>query len=171
DHRLQHTERAAYIVPVVAQRIADRFAHVEERRKMHHGEAFVASEGGGESRRIGDVALHELAVLHGLPVAGQQIVEDNDAVAGTEAPSSSSRSMIGMAGASRMSSVRGLNARPHNANVRPFMVLKWRSILSTSRCFCTSLTASTASKVLKSYPFSAADLSSAFTSFGKQLPP
>ena len=50
---------------------------------MHHGEAFVASEGGGESRRVGDVALHELAVLYGLPMAGQQIVEDNDAVAGT----------------------------------------------------------------------------------------
>ena len=82
--------------------------------------------------------------------------------------------MITMAGASRMSSVRGLNASPHSAIVfpaRPFSPLKWATILSTSRPFCRSFTASTARRILKSYPRSSADFRIAFTSFGKQLPP
>ena len=48
--------------------------------------------------------------------------------------------MIVIAGASRMSSVRGLNARPQSAIVRPFRSPKCASIFSTSRDFCGSLT-------------------------------
>ena len=57
--------------------------------------------------------------------------------------------MIVMAGASRMSSVRGLNARPQTAMVLPFSEPKWRCILVTSSCFCAALTCSTASRILK----------------------
>src|SRR5207302_997868 len=53
----------------------------------------------------------------------------------TCAPSSSSRSTIVMAGASRMSSVRGLKARPHSAMVRPLRSPKYASILDTNRVF------------------------------------
>ena len=68
------------------------------------------------------------------------------------APFASSISMIGIAGASRMSSVFGLNARPHTAMVLPFSELpKCASIFFTSTRFWYSLTASTAFRILKSY--------------------
>ena len=51
-----------------------------------------------------------------------------------------------------MSSVRGLNASPHNAIVLPCRLPKCASILATSRSFCASLTHSTAPRILKSYP-------------------
>ena len=70
-----------------------------------------------------------------------------------------------------MSSVRGLNASPQSAIVRPDRLLKCCSILSTSRSFCRWFTSSTARRILKSYDLSAADRSSACVSFGKQLPP
>ena len=44
--------------------------------------------------------------------------------------------MMVIAGASRMSSVRGLNARPHSAIVLPFSEPKCFCIFSTSTCFC-----------------------------------
>ena len=80
--------------------------------------------------------------------------------------------MIGSAGASRMSSVLGLNARPHSAKVRPARSSPRRAtIFSTSRSFCASLTASTAARICNGRPNSAAVCESAFTSFGKHDPP
>ena len=58
--------------------------------------------------------------------------------------------MSTMAGASRMSSVRGLNARPQTAIVRPFSEPKCRSIRPASTDFCRSFTRSTACRISKS---------------------
>ena len=59
--------------------------------------------------------------------------------------------MMAIAGASRMSSVRGLNASPQTAIVFPFTELpKCAASSSTSRSFCASLTASTAFRIEKS---------------------
>ena len=89
--------------------------------------------------------------------------------------------MIGIAGASRMSSVRGLNANPHTAIVLPasdFAPLpdlaglpNTRSSFTSSRCFWILLTCSTASSTRNLYFLSAENLTIAWTSFGKQLPP
>ena len=79
--------------------------------------------------------------------------------------------MIGMAGASRMSSVFGLNARPQTAMVLPFSDAEVRLHLLHEHRFCNSLTDSTALRILKSYFLSAENRISALTSFGKQLPP
>ena len=57
--------------------------------------------------------------------------------------------MITRDGASRMSSVFGLNASPQSAIVRPARSAPSRAtILSTSTCFCASLTSSTAASTL-----------------------
>src|ERR1051325_3868957 len=80
--------------------------------------------------------------------------------------------MIGIDGASRMSSVFGLKASPQTATILPFSdPPKCVSIFFTSTRFWYSLTASTALRILKSYFFSDEKRTSAFTSFGKQLPP
>jgi hypothetical protein len=91
--------------------------------------------------------------------------------ASTLAPAERSDSMSGIAGASRMSSVRGLNASPHTPRVFPFSEPKCLRILPNSRVFCAALTDSTASRIRNSYFRSAAKRIIAFTSFGKQLPP
>ena len=80
--------------------------------------------------------------------------------------------MIGIAGASRMSSVRGLNARPQTAIVLPFRSPKCCCIFATSRAFCRSFTASTALQDLEVVALVGGELAAApCTSFGKQLPP
>ena len=59
--------------------------------------------------------------------------------------------MIGIAGASRMSSVLGLKASPQIAIVLPFnLPPKCREILLTSTRFCSWFTVSTAFRILKS---------------------
>ncbi|MND01653.1 hypothetical protein D3C83_207290 [compost metagenome] len=58
--------------------------------------------------------------------------------------------MRGTEGASRISSVRGLNDSPQTATVRPFMLPKWPRILARSRVFCSALTVSTARRIWKS---------------------
>ena len=71
-----------------------------------------------------------------------------------------------------MSSVFGLNASPHSANARPERSAPSRAtILSTSTCFCASFTASPAPSSFSGWPSEVAVCCSAFTSFGKQLPP
>ena len=80
--------------------------------------------------------------------------------------------MIASDGDSRRSSVRALNVRPHTAITLPATsppAAAW--ILSVTRSNCSSLTATTPSRRSKSYPASAAILSSARVSLGKQLPP
>ena len=75
-------------------------------------------------------------------------------------------------GASRMSSVRGLNARPQIANRRPSSRSpNSATTFSTRRRFCASLTSSTALRSGKRIPFSSAVWMTACTSFGKQEPP
>ncbi len=58
--------------------------------------------------------------------------------------------MSGIAGASRMSSVRGLNDSPHTAIVLFFSEPKCVSSFEMKRTFCASLTRSTAFSVWKS---------------------
>jgi hypothetical protein len=71
-----------------------------------------------------------------------------------------------------MSSVLGLKARPHIAEVRPARFSpNCATILSTSTCFWRSFTASTACSTRSSMPFSRPVWISAFTSFRTQLPP
>ena len=74
-------------------------------------------------------------------------------------------------GASRMSSVLGLKASPHSAIVLPLRSGKCAVSFSNSRCFCRSLTASTACSSAASHPTPVAERTSALTSFGKHEPP
>jgi hypothetical protein len=65
----------------------------------------------------------------------------------TRARACSSLPMSGMAGASRMSSVRGLNDKPQTAIVLFLSDPKCVSSFETKRTFCASLTRSTALRV------------------------
>ena len=77
-----------------------------------------------------------------------------------------------IAGASRMSSVRGLKARPQTAKRRPRRSgPNSATTFSTRRPFCPSFTSSTAFKSANSMPCSRALWMTAFTSFGKHEPP
>ena len=59
--------------------------------------------------------------------------------------------MIVIAGASRMSSVRGLNASPHSAIVRPLQLAEVRlHLVARAATSGASFTASTARRILKS---------------------
>ncbi len=79
--------------------------------------------------------------------------------------------MIGMDGAFLMSSVFGLNARPHTAIVFPFVTHRASSIFWTnSSCACLLILCTSLSNP-KLYPSSSAIVSNAETSLGKQLPP
>ena len=49
---------------------------------MHDRADVVAIERGADRGDVRDVAFDELAVLHRFAVAGDQVVEDDDAVAG-----------------------------------------------------------------------------------------
>ena len=88
------------------------------------------------------------------------------------APSSASRLTIGRLGASRMSSVSGLNVRPSTAMVLPWTEppAAWmtRAAMLLLRA---SLTATVASTRRDGAPQSCAIRISASVSFGKQLPP
>ena len=79
--------------------------------------------------------------------------------------------MTAAAGASRMSSVRGLNASPQTAMTLPFRVPRWAAIRGTRTRRCASLAASTALTTRRSRPASSAVLIRALTSFGKHDPP
>ena len=72
--------------------------------------------------------------------------------------------------ASRMSSVRGLNASPQTPTVFPLRLPKCSHHREELRLL-TLFTSSTAPRIVKSYSFSAAKRRIAWTSFGKQLPP
>ena len=75
-------------------------------------------------------------------------------------------------GASRMSSVFGLKARPHSAKRRPARSSPRRAaILRPGTPFWKSLAASTALSTRRGLPASSAVRLSACTSFGKQEPP
>ena len=62
----------------------------------------------------------------------------------TVAPSASSRDARTIDGASRMSSVSGLNASPSSATVLPRSGPRWRVSLPITRRFCSSFTSITA---------------------------
>ena len=80
--------------------------------------------------------------------------------------------MMTRLGASRMSSVLGLNARPHIAKVLPDRSSPYlATTLSTRTIFCSSLTSSTALSIFEGMPISAEVMASAFTSLGKHEPP
>ena len=79
--------------------------------------------------------------------------------------------MTAMAGASRMSSVRGLKARPHTATVRPDSPPRWAATRGTSTAFWASFVRSTASTTCKGSFASWPIRMSALTSFGKHEPP
>jgi hypothetical protein len=75
-------------------------------------------------------------------------------------------------GASRMSSVLGLNASPQSAKVRPCSFPeKCVRIFLTSTCFWRVLTASTALRISGLCCTSFAERISACTSLGKHEPP
>ena len=79
--------------------------------------------------------------------------------------------MIAMAGASRMSSVRGLKASPQTAIVFPARAPRCAATRGTRTDFCASLVRSTASTRGRLSPASSPMRMSALTSFGKQDPP
>ena len=75
-------------------------------------------------------------------------------------------------GASRVSSVFGLNATPQTANRSPSSLSpKCRSIFLKKRFRCSWLISSTACRTESADPASDALFSSAFTSFGRHDPP
>ncbi len=85
-------------------------------------------------------------------------------------PAFNSLSIKTSAGASRISSVSGLNANPQRAIVLPFKSpLKCFISFSNKILFCRPFTSSTALSTRIVYPFCSAVL--AFTSLGKQEPP
>ncbi len=79
--------------------------------------------------------------------------------------------MIASAGASRTSSVFGLNARPSTATVRPRAPPSPRSSFSAMRSSWRAFTSATACSSGASYWRSTASCASARTSFGKHDPP
>ncbi len=79
--------------------------------------------------------------------------------------------MTVMAGASRMSSVLGLKARPQTPTVSPCSEPKCLRAFSTSVRFCRSFTRSTERSRSKSSPTPRAMVMRARTSLGKQEPP
>ncbi len=81
-HRFQHGQRAADVVAIVASRLAHRFADVEEGGEMHDGEDLVPFERAADRVDVRDVAFDEVAVLHRVTVPRDEIVVDDDAVAG-----------------------------------------------------------------------------------------
>ena len=82
-HRLEHAQRASHVVPVITDRLTHRLADIEKCCEVHHRRHAVASERRAHGTDVRDVALDELAVLHGAAVSGDEIVEDDDRVAGT----------------------------------------------------------------------------------------
>ena len=93
-------------------------------------------------------------------------------VATTLAPAASRSSISTRAAASRTSSVPGLNDRPHTAICLPASwPSKCRCTFSPRRCFCRSLTSTTALSRSRRAPTSLAVLITARRSLGKQLPP
>ncbi len=81
-HRLEHAHGADDVVPVVLRGLADRLADVEIRREMHDGADLMRCHRRADRGRIKDVALYELAVFHGFAMSRDEVVEDDDAVAG-----------------------------------------------------------------------------------------
>ena len=80
--------------------------------------------------------------------------------------------MRSSAGASRMSSVRGLKASPHTATLRPrISPPKCVEILSPRTFFWARFVSWTADSTRGTTPFARAIAASAWTSLGKQLPP
>ena len=80
--------------------------------------------------------------------------------------------MVTRLGASRMSSVLGLKARPQTANGCPDRSSPNLAVTRSRRSrFWSSLTASTASRIEASAPSSLMVRTRAFTSFGKHEPP
>ena len=70
-----------------------------------------------------------------------------------------------------MSSVSGLNARPRRLTFSPRKVAKLRSSISMTRCGCLRLIWITVSSSGIGWPAASPWATSAFTSFGRQLPP
>ena len=81
-HRLQHAQRAEDVIAVILRRQPHRLADVEKGGEVHDGENLAAPQGVPDRARVHDVAFDQLAELHRRAMARDQVVEDDDAVAG-----------------------------------------------------------------------------------------
>ncbi len=81
-HGLEDAEGAADVVAVVARRFADRFAHIEKGREMHHRLDLVSADRRPDCAGIQDVPFDQVAVTHGVAMARGQIVEHHRLVSG-----------------------------------------------------------------------------------------
>ena len=81
DHRLEHAQGADDVVAIVAHRIANRFADVEQRGEVHHRRNLVPRERLTYRRHVRDIGFDQLAVSNRLPMAGHEVVQYDDPVA------------------------------------------------------------------------------------------
>ena len=81
-HRFEHRQRAGHIVAVVLDRIGNRFADVEKRRKVHHGADPVLAQRAPHPVDVADLAFDQVAKSHGATMAGGEVVVRHGAVAG-----------------------------------------------------------------------------------------
>src|SRR5439155_4629910 len=70
------------VVAKILRRLAHRFADVEKRGEVHHREDAVMPQRVADRRAIGDVTRDERSVLHRFAMTGDEVVEDDDRVAG-----------------------------------------------------------------------------------------
>src|SRR6476660_5887643 len=82
-HRLEYRERADNVVPVILRGFAHRLAYVQKRRKVHDRKHAVACERVPDRNAIGDIRADEVTPFDGFSMAGHEIVEHDDVIAGS----------------------------------------------------------------------------------------
>ncbi len=76
-HGGQHVQGAYGVGAVVISRLADRFAHVSQCRKVRHRVGLAGLHGAGEMVLVQDVTLHQGSPLHKVGPAAAEVVVDH----------------------------------------------------------------------------------------------
>ena len=140
----RRTRAARFNAPRIASKsgLRNSFHSVTTTQRVGTGDGVHRRRGVGEPRRVAEDALR---------------FRHRDRIVGDDRSRRARRSaaMISRDGASRMSSVFGLNASPHSAKLRPARFSPSRAtIFSTRRSFCASFAASTAPRIRSGRPSS-----------------
>src|SRR5262249_18400797 len=75
-------QRAGDVVAIVHRRPTHRLSDVEKRGEVHDGGDLTLLQRRAQRREISDIANDEVAVLHRRAMTGDEVVVDDDAVAG-----------------------------------------------------------------------------------------
>ncbi len=67
-HRVEQVEGIDYVVLVILGGVLHGFAHLDERSKMHDGVELVLAKYFVEYQLIGNIAMYESAMQHGIAV-------------------------------------------------------------------------------------------------------